>query len=265
MVVKARFMMTLLVAGALTLSAGAQERYKAQSVGDGTVSLPRGATSSPELSQPTPATGEATGYPQDMETVLRGMAEELGQVAQAFRDGKITREQADYLIIERYYVGLMRFQVLRTLYQDAQEATQRPPSSQASAASQTSGDNVVLPQPASSPDVSQPIAAYLELTPAQITAIQTQISEARAQVQPLLDQLETSRRTLISNTLNGHFDANQVRSLAAEQGRIMQQLIEANVRLTTKVYGILTSAQQRKLDELRRQVLVSVKATFPDW
>ena len=116
---KARLMMALLIAGALTLSASAQERSKAQPVGGVTVSLPRmqssGATSPPELSQATPATGEANGYPQDMETVLRGMAEELGQVTQAFRDGKITHEQADYLIIERYYVGLMRFQVLRTL------------------------------------------------------------------------------------------------------------------------------------------------------
>lgn len=39
----------------------------------------------------------------------------------------------------------------------------------------------------------------------------------------------------------------------------MQGVLEA------KVYSMLTSEQQQEVDELRRQSLTSVKASFPDW
>ena len=95
--------------------------------------------------------------------------------------------------------------------------------------------------------------------------MQAQISNDRKQAQPLLEQLENSRRNLISNTLNGKFDGKQVQALAEEQSDILKQLIVANARLETKLYKLLTSEQQRKLDELRRQTMASVKASFPEW
>jgi Spy/CpxP family protein refolding chaperone len=103
------------------------------------------------------------------------------------------------------------------------------------------------------------------LNPAQIAAMQAQITEDRKQVQPLLDRLEDSRRKLISIKLNGKFDADKVKSLAAEQSQIIKQLIVANALLETKLYRMLTSQQQEKLDDLRRQTLDSAKASFPEW
>ena len=49
------------------------------------------------------------------------MSAELAEIAQAAREGKIGRDQAEYLSLERYYVALTRFQLLRTLYQAPQE------------------------------------------------------------------------------------------------------------------------------------------------
>ncbi len=84
-------------------------------------------------------------------------------------------------------------------------------------------------------------------------------------VLPLLEQLDNSRRALIANTLNGRFDVQKVRALAAEQSTILQQLIEANAELEAKVYSILTSEQQRKVDELRSQTMATMKTRFPEW
>lgn len=201
-----------------------------------------------------------------MEAVLQALSEDLGQIALAVRDGKITPEQAEYLSIERYYVGLMRFQLLRALHQSAGEENQRESYSHSNTASAPSSDTAItIAAPTSSPDVPPQIASYLELNPAQLAAIQAQVIDDRKQVQPLLKQLENSRRKLMSNSLNGNCDVKKVRALAAEQSRILKQLIVANALLEAKVYKMLTTEQQQKLNELRRQTLPSVRASFPNW
>ena len=127
-------------------------------------------------------------------------------------------------------------------------------------------DNPITnPLATSSPDISRQIAGYLDLDPAQIAAIQAEISADRRQVQPLLDQLDKNRRELIANTLNGKYDVKQVEALAAAQSRILRRLIVANTLLETKLYRILTSEQRRKVDELRRVIMASGKASFPVW
>jgi len=77
------------------------------------------------------------------------------------------------------------------------------------------------------------------------------------QVQPLVDRLKKSRLKLISAKLNGKVGDREVQALAAEQSRIIKQLIVANSQLETKLYGMLTTEQQRKMDELLRQTLDS--------
>jgi hypothetical protein len=54
-----------------------------------------------------------------MEVVLQALSQELGVIAQAAREEKISRAQAEYLSLERYYVALTRFQFLRTLYRES--------------------------------------------------------------------------------------------------------------------------------------------------
>ena len=77
------------------------------------------------------------------------------------------------------------------------------------------------------------------------------------QVQPLVDRLKKSRLKLISAKLNWKVGDREVQALAAEQSRIIKQLIVANSQLETKLYGMLTTEQQRKMDELLRQTLDS--------
>jgi Spy/CpxP family protein refolding chaperone len=130
---------------------------------------------------------------------------------------------------------------------------------------QNSGDTLVVPPPDSSPDVSQEMVKYLELTPAQIATIQMQIEKERGQVQPLKKRLARNRRAMAAATLNGRFDARQVNELAAQQARILESLIVANARLQTEVYKILTIEQRRKFDGMKKETAGLMHPSFTEW
>ena len=265
---KPRWMMALLITLALVVSAAAQENRTAQATNGVTARLsgqPSSSTPVPRAQLQVPSGSPDATYPELMQAVLQGLSEDLVQIAQAAQDAKISRAQAEYLRVEAYYVAMTRFQLLRALYQSSDEAIKTEPYSQANTAPQVSDNTIVIPPPTSSPDVSEQIASYLELTPSQIAAIQAQVTDERRRVAPLLEQLDNSRRTLMSAMLNGSFDAEKVQALAAEQSRVLEKLIVANALLESKVYSMLTIEQQRKVDDLRRRAVASLKTTFPEW
>lgn len=103
------------------------------------------------------------------------------------------------------------------------------------------------------------IATYLDLTPAQIAAVQAQISEDQKQVRPLVEQLAEQERALESATKSAPFDEKQVRALAAQQSAVLEQLIVANAREAAKLYSMLTSDQQARVDKLQQKSMASAK------
>jgi len=93
-----------------------------------------------------------------------------------------------------------------------------------------------------------------------------QVTDQCKQVQPLMERLEESRRKEISIKLSGKFDAQEAQALAAEQSGIIQRLIVVNSQLEIKLYSMLTSEQQRKVDGLLRQSLNSgMTLPFAEW
>ena len=249
----------------LAIPTGAQQNDSAQPSEGAIMSLPQqrsDGTASP-LTQLQPPGGapDAKGYPEQLQSVLAAMSAELGEIAQAVQEGKITRTEGEYLSLERYYVALTRFQFLRTLYQNPVENNQTQSYSQANTPLRISGNTVMIFPLTCSPDLPPQLVGYLQLSPAQIKAIQAHVTDECKQVQPLLERLEKSRAELISLKLSGKTDANKVQALAAEQSQVIQQLIVENSQLETKLYGMLTSEQQRKVDGLLRATLNSaVKA-----
>ena len=258
---KLKWIIGLLIVCILAISAGAQQNDSAQLSEGAIMSVPQqhsGEPTGPRAQlQPLGAAPDPQSYPEQLESVLAAMSAELGEIAQAVREGKITRSQGEYLSLERYYVALTRFQFLRTLYQNPVEGNQTQSYSQADTPLQMSGNTVMISPLTCSPDIPEQIVGYLALKPVQIEAIQAQVIDECKQVQPLLDRLEKSRRNLISLKLSGKTDANQVQALASEQSRVIQQLIVENSQLETKLYGMLTSEQQRKVDGLLRATLDS--------
>ena len=246
---KSHWIIGLLMTCALAIFAGAQENGGAQ---------PAEGTASPPVQLQAPAgLQDGKTYPEQLEAVLQAMTAELGEIAQAAREGKISRPQAEYLSLERYYVALTRFQFLRTLYQDPPQGNQAESYAQANPAPQIPSVSVTLPTRTCSPDIPEQLVSYLELSPRQLEAIQAQVTAQCGQVQPLMERLEESRRKEIAIKLSGKLDVQEVQALAAEQSGIIKQLIVANSQLEIKLYSMLNSEQQRKVDGLLRQTLNS--------
>jgi len=252
----------------LSVAAVGQENNAAETRNAVIESLPPPQSSGPmtpdvQLQAPKVSLNAST-YQGRMDVVLRAMSEELSEIAQQVHDGKISSAEGDYLYLERYYIALSRFQYLRTLYPRPGEALRgSEENSQESTEPLISGETVIVPPRVSSPDIPSEIIAFLELNPPQIAAMQAQISDERKQIQPLLQRLEESRRKLISTKQNGNLDT--LKNAATEQSKIMKQLIVANAVLETKLYRMLTSEQQRKADELRRQNLTLLRPQFSEW
>lgn len=151
---KSRWIIGLLMTCVLAIFAGAQENGGAQP-GEGTANPPA------QL-QPPAGLQDGRTYPEQLETVLEAMTAELGEIAQAAREGKISRPQAEYLSLERYYVALTRFQFLRTLYQDPPQGNQAESYAQANPAPQIPSVSVTLPTRTCLPDIPEQLVSYLE-------------------------------------------------------------------------------------------------------
>jgi Spy/CpxP family protein refolding chaperone len=259
--VKSKWIIGLVMTCVLAISAGAQQKNSARPSEGAIESVPQqqsgGTAIPPTQLQPPGGASDAESYPEQLESVLSAMSAELREIAQAVREGKITRSEGEYLSLERYYVALTRFQFLRTLYQNPAEGNQTQSYSQANTPLQISGNTAMISPLTCSPDLPEQIVGYLGLTPEQIESIQSQVTDECKQVQPLLEQLENSQRKLISLKLSGKTDANEVQALAAEQSGIIQKLIVENSQLEAKLYGMLTSEQRRKIDGLLRTTLNS--------
>ena len=267
---KSRWIIGLLMTCVLAVCAGAQENSGTQPEQRPIANLARqqsdGAASAPMQLQAPAGVQDGRTYTEQLEAVLGAMTAELGEIAQATRDGKISRAQAEYLSLERYYVALTRFQFLRTLYQEPPQGSQTGSYAQANTAPRIPGASVMVPSRTCSLDLPEQLVNYLELSPGQVEAIQAQVTDQCKQVQLLQQQLDESRRKEISLKLNGKFDAQASQALATEQSGIIRQLIVANSQLETKLYSMLTSEQQRKIDGLLRQSLDSgVTLPFAEW
>ncbi len=91
----------------------------------------------------------------------------------------------------------------------------------------------------------------LHLTDAQKTQIHTIISEERAKMKPLFQQLKAGRDELKALRKSGTFDEAKVRSIAKGQADTIIELIVTKERIKSKVYAVLTPEQRTKAQELR--------------
>jgi Spy/CpxP family protein refolding chaperone len=256
---KYRQIVVLLIACALAGSAWAQDDRGLQSTAETvTTQSPNdsaGVSAAP-LSKPPVSLALPDlliAYQTQIQMVFEKTCADLEQIAQAVRSGAMSRERAEYSAVSRYQVGMMTLELLHTLYQATEESIQRAAQAQKEKAElEVFGAPVVIPTPTSS-EVDDQVARYLELDPAQITAIQEQLTEHRKQVQPLIGQIADNQRTLNSVTQKEQFDERQVRALAVQQSRMLERLILANATLEVKLYSMLTSEQKRRVEDIRRQ------------
>ncbi|MFZ0946050.1 MAG: Spy/CpxP family protein refolding chaperone [Syntrophobacteraceae bacterium] len=93
----------------------------------------------------------------------------------------------------------------------------------------------------------------LHITDAQKTQIHAIISEERAKMKPLFEQLKAGHKELRALRESGTFDEAKVRSIAKGQADTIVELIVTKERIKSRVYAVLTPEQRTKAQELREK------------
>ena len=91
----------------------------------------------------------------------------------------------------------------------------------------------------------------LKVTDAQKTQIHTIISEERAKMKPLFQQLKAGRDQLNALRKSGPFDEAKVRSIAKGQADTLIEMIVVKERMKSRIFAVLTPEQRAKAQELR--------------
>lgn len=263
---KLRWMTGILMAGVLAIPAMAQADHPQIPGIGGTPTEPSNdsAVTPNSTLQPQDA---LNAYEQQMAVVTVQTYEELAQIAQAFHAGQISSDQAEHLSRRCFELSMIRLQFLDTLHQIVEttlskEGPSAKPEEQPSQVT-TSEETLVVTPPTSSPDIPESMAKYLELTPAQIAAIQARVSQEQKYIQPLLQQLAQNRKALTAVTENRSSNG-EIRKLAVEQSRILERLIIANSRLQRDISEILTVEQRKKLDDKGQDTADMTKRLFAE-
>lgn len=258
----------ILIVGALAISAVAQEDHpQPPAIGGATATAPSDDSSATPGSTLQPQ-DTLNGYEEQMVAVTVEASAELAQIAEAVRAGRINRDEAEHLTRRCYELSIIRLQFLDTLHlilatHVSNEGSSPKPDEQTPQV-QTSKDTLVVLPPASSPDIPEAMAKYLELTPVQIATIQSRVSEERKEVQPLLERLTQNRKALTTASEMNQSSDGRIRKLAVEQSRILEQLIIANSRLQRDIYKILTGAQRKRLDDMGQDSADVTKQLFAE-
>ena len=262
---KLRRIACILMTGALAISAMAQaDHLQPPGIGGLTATEPSDNSAvTPKLTlQPQEALNE---YEEQMALVAIQTYAELGQIAQAVREGQISGDQAKHLTRRCYELSIIRLQFLDTLHQIVETTISKEgPAAkpEAQPEMEPSGETLVVKPPASSPDIAFSVVKDLELTPVQIVIIRALVSEEQEQIEPLLQQLSQNRRALAIATRTKGSGSSHIQKLAVEQSHILRRLIIANSSLQRDIYEILTDAQRAKLDEKGQDTADVTKRLF---
>lgn len=194
-------------------------------------------------------------YEEGMQSITQQFSVRIAAIAAAVNRGELTREEAESISAEQYQLSQMQFDLLSALreilQQDIARAAEAP--RPAPKASEQSGI-VMVALPFSSLQLNPSIIEYLDLSSAQVEAIQQLMSDERRSLAPLMAELQGTKEQLLSVTDHGQTkDDKEVKVLAATQARNLTKLIVANSQMRTKIYQLLSPTQQKKLDEMQRQ------------
>ena len=201
-------------------------------------------------------------YEQEMTAISGGFSQELAQIIEAVRLGQVSASESEGLIWERYRIAMMQFQVFSALHSALRRDLDETRPVQPPASEHDGGEVVVAELPFSSLPLPASLVSYLNLTQSQVGEIQVLIGSEQQRLEPLLTRFNRNRQRLVAVTDNAKFDEKLVRKLATQQSRLMAELIVATSRFRAELYAVLTSEQQRKVDEARHQL--SDRSENPD-
>lgn len=200
-------------------------------------------------------TSERLEKPEDYEGVMVAISQKfsatLATIAEAVQQGKISSEQAKELSAEQYQLIHIQFQLLSLWREIDEEKVAQTPNPQESPAPTQDGDIVTVALPFSSFQLSPSLSEYLSLTPSQVAAIQQVMTREQKSLQPLMAQMRITREKLLAIG-SDRINEKEVKGLAQDEATLLARLIVANARLQSKIYKVLSPAQQRRLNNLEQ-------------
>ena len=114
--------------------------------------------------------------------------------------------------------------------------------------------------PFSSLQLSPWLARHLDLSAEQISAIERLMSDERRKLEPLMAQMQANKAKLLAASAHRQANKKEIHRLAAEQARLLMQLIVSNSQMQARLYQLLSAEQQSKLDEFKRSSEHSLRA-----
>ena len=191
-------------------------------------------------------------YQAEMVAITQRFSARVAEIADAVESGQLSSEQGEKLSTEQYQMAQMQFELLSAWRDMLEQDLARTPSATPDSAAAEASQIVMVALPFSSLQLNPSLAQYLELTESQSRAIQKLMTEERRDLQPLMAQLRSARARLVAATGADEANEKEMKALAATQARMLAKLIVANSRMQAKLYKLLTTEQQKKLDDFKR-------------
>lgn len=194
-------------------------------------------------------------YEEGMQFITQQFSARVAQIAAAVKLGELSREQAEEITAEQYQLAQMQFNVLSALREMLQQDIARAAAVPRPALNSGARSEIVMVAlPFSSLQLNPSIIEYLDLSSAQVEAIEKLMSDESRSLVPLMARMQETKAKLVNVTNRGEIkDEKEIELLAAAQARNLTELIVANSQMRTKIYQLLSPTQQKKLDEFQQQ------------
>jgi len=201
--------------------------------------------------QPVEQQEQSEDYEGAMIAITQRFSAALAAIADAVQEGEITSEQGKERSADLCQLMHLQFELLSLWRQIEQEDLARIPDAPANPAPTQDTEIVMVAPPFSSLQLNPSLAEYLGLTPSQVAAMEQVMAREHESLRPLKTQLSITSGKLLAIGGNA-MNEKEVRSLARAEADLLVKLIVANARLQSKIYGVLTPNQQKKLRDLVR-------------
>ena len=192
---------------------------------------------------------------QDYDSLMIALTQKfsatLATIAEAVKRGAVSSEQAREMSAEQYQVTHMQFELLSLWRGIEEQDSARIPDVEAKPDSTQESEVVMVALPFSSLQLNPSLASYLNLTSSQVEAIQQIMVREQHSLEPLMQQLRTTREKLLAIG-SEHVNEKQVKALADTEASLLARLIIANARMQSQIYKTLRPEQQKKLSDLER-------------
>jgi len=192
---------------------------------------------------------------QDYDSLMIALTQKfsstLATIAEAVKRGAVSSEQAREMSAEQYQVTHMQFELLSLWRGIEEQDSARIPDVEAKPDSTQESEVVMVALPFSSLQLNPSLASYLNLTSSQVEAIQQIMVREQHSLEPLMQQLRTTRKKLLAIG-SEHVNEKQVKALADTEASLLARLIIANARMQSQIYKTLRPEQQKKLSDLER-------------